>query len=108
MKECSKSISRRLREPCFMQKYFRGNGIDIGGKPDPLVLYKELFPLLSNVDTWDIEDGDAEYLDSLEDNKFDFVHSSHCLEHLNNPIRGLGNWIRVLKKCGYLIVTVPD
>lgn len=42
MKELSKSIPRRLRDPSFMKDYFCGEGIDIGGKPDPLILYKEL------------------------------------------------------------------
>lgn len=108
MKECSKSIQRRMRDPSFMKDYFCGNGIDIGGKPDPLVLYKELFPLMKNVQTWDIEQGNAEFLNDIEDDTYDFVHSSHCLEHLNDPSEGLKNWIRVLKKGGYLIVTVPD
>ena len=108
MKECSKSIQRRLRDPSFMKDYFYGYGIDIGGKPDPLILYKELFPLIKDVKTWDIEDGDAEFLESVKDNSFDFVHSSHCLEHLNDPIKGLENWIRVTKNGGYIIVTVPD
>jgi len=108
MKECSKSIQRRLREPQFLQKYFRGVGLDIGGKPDPLSIYTELFPLISSVQTWDIEDGDAQYLKSLPENKFDFVHSSHCLEHLYDPYEGIANWLRVLKPGGYLIITVPD
>ena len=108
MKECSKSISRRLSNSNFITKYFRGDGLDIGGKPDPLILYKELFPLIREVRTWDLEDGDAQYLDSIEDNAFDFIHSSHCLEHLHDPQEGIKNWFRVLKPNGYLIITVPD
>ena len=42
MKECSKSIMRRLAEPNFINRYFRGEGIDIGGAPDPLGLYLSL------------------------------------------------------------------
>jgi len=108
MKECSKSIPRRLSQVNFITKYFHGNGIDIGGKPDPLVLYKELFPLVKDIKTWDIEDGDAQFLEDVPNEAYDFVHSSHCLEHLNDPYEGLKNWFRVLKKGGYLIVTVPD
>ena len=33
MKECSKSMSRKVRDPNFARRYFIGDGIDIGGKP---------------------------------------------------------------------------
>lgn len=108
MKECSKSIQRRLASPNFMQRYLAGEGLDIGGKPDPLGLYAELFPLIHSVRTWDLEDGDAQYLHGVEDENYDFVHSSHCLEHLKDPHEGLQNWFRVLRPGGYLVVTVPD
>lgn len=108
MRECSKSIPRRLGDSRFTRKYFVGIGIDVGGKPDPLVLYQELFPLIKSVRTWDIEDGDAQFLEDVEDETYDFLHSSHCLEHLIDPYEGLKNWLRVVKKGGYLIITVPD
>jgi SAM-dependent methyltransferase len=108
MKECSKSIPRRLSQPNFINKYFVGEGLDIGGKPDPLALYREVFSRMGNVRTWDLEDGDAQYLAGVPDGSYDFVHSSHCLEHLHDPVEGLGNWLRVVKPGGHLIVTVPD
>lgn len=108
MKECSKSIPRRLSSPNFINRYFVGNGLDIGGKPDPLFLYKELFCQIRSVKTWDWEDGDAQFLASVNDESFDFVHSSHCLEHLLQPEEGLKNWFRVLKPGGHLVITVPD
>ena len=108
MKECSKSIMRRLHEPNFTNRYFTGNGLDVGGGPDPLGLYVELFPRMQGVKVWDKEDGDAETLDGVEDESFDFVHSSHCLEHLDDPAAGLANWFRAVKPGGHLIVTVPD
>ncbi len=60
------------------------------------------------VRVWDLADGDAELMEGVADASFDFVHSSHCLEHLNDPARGLANWFRILKPGGYLVVTVPD
>lgn len=108
MKECSKSIARRLHTPAFHTRYFVGRGIDIGGKPDPLSLYVELFPRLESVRTWDLEDGDAQYLKGVPDGSLDFVHSSHCLEHLVDPRVGLSNWVRVVRPGGHVIVTVPD
>jgi SAM-dependent methyltransferase len=108
MKECSKSISRRLADSNFINRYFVGNGLDIGGKPDPLALYRGLFCQMGSVLTWDWENGDAQYLETVKDGEYDFVHSSHCLEHLVDPAQGLANWLRVVKPGGYLVITVPD
>ncbi len=108
MKECSKSVMRRLREPNFVNRYFVGSGLDVGGGPDPLSLYRELFPRMRGVQTFDKEDGDAETLDSIADDSMDFVHSSHTLEHMRDPARALTHWFRALKPGGHLIVTVPD
>lgn len=108
MKECSKSIARRLSDSRFVSRYFVGQGIDIGGGPDPLALYLELFPRVTSIRTWDREDGDAQHLPGVADGTFDFVHSSHCLEHLVDPAQGLRNWFRVLRPAGHLVLTVPD
>jgi SAM-dependent methyltransferase len=108
MKECSKSIPRRLADSRFARRYFVGSGLDIGGKPDPLGLYREFFPLMRGVTVWDWEDGDAQLMAGVPDQSYDFVHSSHCLEHLVDPHAGLENWMRVLKPGGHLIVTLPD
>jgi len=108
VKECSKSIPRRLADPNFAARYFVGNGLDIGGKPDPLSLYRELFVRLGEVRTWDLEDGDAQFLAGVADDSVDFVHSSHCLEHLHDPQTGLANWLRVVRPDGHVVVTVPD
>lgn len=108
MKECSKSISRRLADPNFTTRYFAGRGLDVGGKPDPLCLYRELFCRMGEVKTWDWEDGDTQIMAGVPDGKYDFVHSSHCLEHLVDPQEGLKNWLRIVRPGGYLVVTVPD
>ena len=108
MKECSKSIMRRLSDPNFAARYFCGNGIDIGGAPDPIGVYRELFPRMGQVRVWDLQDGDAQFMEGVEDESYDFIHSSHCLEHLNEPSEGLANWFRILKPEGHMIITVPD
>ncbi len=108
MKECSKSIPRRLADANFATRYFVGAGLDVGGKPDPLALYAELFPRVTSIRTWDLEDGDAQVLDGVAPESLDFVHSSHCLEHLRDPRAGLAAWFRAVKPGGHLVVTVPD
>jgi len=60
MKECSKTIMRRLHEPNFANRYFVGNGLDVGGRPDPLGLYVELFLRMLGVKVWDKEDDDSQ------------------------------------------------
>lgn len=108
MKECSKSIPRRLHDVRFATRYLVGDGVDIGGRPDPLALYREFFPAITSLRTWDIEDGDAELMEGVADGEFDFVFSSHCLEHLRDPRKGLANWLRVLKPGGHIVITIPD
>jgi SAM-dependent methyltransferase len=108
VKECSKAIVRRLHTPDFTRLFFVGGGLDIGGHPDPLALYTELFPGIVSLRTWDRADGDAQHLEGVADESFDFVHSSHCLEHLDDPAEGLESWLRVLREEGHMIVSVPD
>ena len=102
------SISRRMRDARFATTYLRGNCLDVGGGKDSLGLYKQFFPLLNNVFCYDLEHGDAQFLDNVPDATFDCLYSSHCLEHLDDPAIGLKNWIRVVKPGGFLVVTVPD
>lgn len=106
--EQSKSAKRRFNLGEFHTKYFVGDGIDIGGKPDPLGQYCGIFSKMNSVRIWDIQDGDAQYMGSVEDNTYDFVHSSHCLEHMHDPKVAFENWIRIVKPGGHIITTVPD
>ena len=108
MKECSKSIARRMRDPGFLRSFFVGDGVDIGGKPDPLALYASFFPGVRSVRPWDLEDGDVHDMAGVADGSSDFVHSSHCLEHLRDPSVGLASWFRILKPGGHIVCTVPD
>lgn len=108
MKECSKSIPRRLRDSRYASRYLVGNGVDIGGLPDPLALYTEFFPNITALKTWDLADGDAQFMEGVADDTFDFVFSSHCLEHLRDPVQGLRNWLRVVKPGGHLVITIPE
>lgn len=100
MAETKKAFDRREREG-FFRKYCMGKGLDIGAGNDPLATRYGI------VDSFDKENGDACYLNGIADESYDFVYSSHCLEHLDEPHIALRNWFRVLKTGGYLIVCVP-
>lgn len=108
MLEQSKATRRRFYNGNFHNRYFNGNGIDIGGKPDPFSQYIGVFPLVESVKIWDLEDGDAQLMTTCNDEGFDFVVSSHCLEHMVDVYEAFKNWIRITKKGGYIIVAVPD
>jgi ubiquinone/menaquinone biosynthesis C-methylase UbiE len=108
MYETSKAVLRRLHDVRFATKYFVGLGLDIGAGNDPLQQYVEFFPLCGGILSWDMEQGDAQYLQTIANETMDFIHASHCLEHMTNPMVALINWIRVVKPGGYLIITVPD
>jgi len=102
------SMQRRAHDSRFATRYFVGHGIDIGGGHDSLALYAELFPLMQYCIIYDAPQGDAQKLDNVDDNSFDFLFSSHCLEHVRDPVEALGNWIRVIKPGGHLVISVPD
>ena len=44
----------------------------------------------------------------LPSNAYDFVLSSHMLEHTANPILALSEWKRLLKAGGMLVLLLPD
>lgn len=108
MQETSKALIRRLHDIRFANTYFKGSGIDIGCGDDPLSKYAQQFPLMTSLKPWDLPDGNAQLMASVQDETFDFVHSSHCLEHLYDPYEAFENWIRICKPGGHIITTIPD
>jgi SAM-dependent methyltransferase len=111
-------------------------GIEIGG-PSPIFAWGgmiPLYPLAKRIDNvtfakstiWEdaAEEGDsftfhrgkapgqrfiAEGADlrMIPNAKYDFVLSSHMLEHTANPLRALAEWGRLLKSGGALVLVVP-
>ena len=108
MKEASKSIVRRLTDVRYATRFFVGQGIDIGAGSDPVSLYGEQFPLMTGLRVWDMPDGDAQKLATIADASLDFVHSSHCLEHMVDPMAALARWFEVVKPGGHLVILIPD
>jgi len=50
---------------------------------------------------------EATDLSAISSNSYDFVLSSHVLEHVANPLLALSEWIRVIKPAGILVLVVP-
>jgi SAM-dependent methyltransferase len=50
---------------------------------------------------------EAADLSFAADGSYDFVLSSHTLEHCANPLKALGEWTRVLKAGGVLALVLP-
>lgn len=114
MHEASKAALRRLHDPNFASVYFVGDALDIGAGPDGLSKQRYLWPRLTSVRDWDLQDGDAQELfavlrsSAVGESGFDLVHSSHCLEHMVDARAALKRWFEVLAPGGYLVTLVPD
>lgn len=50
---------------------------------------------------------EATDLHGISDNAYDFVVSSHSLEHVANPVKALKEWVRVVKSGGAIMVLLP-
>lgn len=50
---------------------------------------------------------EATDLHGIANETYDFLLSSHNLEHISNPVKALKEWIRVVKPAGSIIVMVP-
>lgn len=46
-------------------------------------------------------------LSRLESNHYDFLISSHVLEHIANPLLALSEWMRVIKPGGTMVLVLP-
>jgi len=51
---------------------------------------------------------EASDLNTITDSSYEFVLSSNCLEHVANPIKALGEWVRILKVDGLLLLVLPN
>ena len=81
--------------------YCGGVGIDVGAGG------RTLYPTTITVDHFFGHTllADGHYL-PFKPKSADFVFSCHCLEHLDNPLTALNEWVRVSRK--WTIVLLPD
>jgi SAM-dependent methyltransferase len=96
MKETSKT--RRIWTAAELA-ILQGSGIDIGCGSDCVT---------RNARRFDMEDGDANEITRFIPERFDFVYSSHCLEHMREPRKAILEWWRLVKPGGHLMFIVPD
>lgn len=101
-RETSKCTSRRMAQG-HLQKLV-GRGLDIGAGDDPFQ------PVAGECRAWDRKhgDGDAAKLPGVAAGSLDYVYSSHCLEHLPDPLAALRRWTEVVRPGGFLYLAVPD
>ena len=85
--ETTKAFERRQKEK-FFENYFKGFGLDIG--------YGGM-KVVKNCIGVDFEDTDVQYMKGFRNSSYDFVYSSHTLEHMNNVEVAISNWKRLNK-----------
>jgi SAM-dependent methyltransferase len=96
--EASKTLSFRGLD--FVDRYLRGKVLDIGCGTDLVVPAAQPF---------DLAHGDANRIaDYLPIETFDCVHSSHCLEHMQDVPKAIRQWWSLVKPGGVMIITVPE
>ena len=127
-------VSRRLRLFAQYRDFFRDRkGLEIGG---PSQIFRSgqvipIYPIASRVDNCNYSEVtvwseiqkreesqhprnlgmtyvcEGSRLDFANDESYDFVLSSHTLEHMANPIAALMEWRRILRYGGVLLLCVP-
>jgi len=50
---------------------------------------------------------EATDLKGIDDDKYDFLLSSHMIEHTANTIQCINEWLRVIKENGHLVLVIP-
>jgi predicted SAM-dependent methyltransferase len=64
--------------------------------------------VMPNARGFDIQDGDANHITRYVKDQYDYVFSSHCLEHLVDPYEALREWWQLVRPGGYMFIIVPD
>ena len=106
-------------------QYLKGEGIEVGPLNAPLEVpagvkvhyidrmsvaeLRTHYPELAGVNLIDVDIiDDGETLAGTQDNSWDFVIANHMIEHCQNPIGALENFLRVVKPEGIVYMGVPD
>jgi predicted SAM-dependent methyltransferase len=78
------------------KRAIQDNGIDIGCGPEP--------GDPPGARRFDLEHGGANVISQYVKEQFDFVYSSHCLEHMHDPRMTVLDWWELVRPGGCLFV----
>jgi len=110
------------------QLTFNKRGVEIGG---PSATGKDIYKNAQNMDNvifskntvWSKHTNEYNYysgktgkviindsvnISLVKNSEYDFCFSSHCLEHIANPLKAVSEWLRIIKKGGHVIIIVPE
>lgn len=131
----SRRLFRAGMYPVVRQALCGKRGLEIGGPSSVFDYSIPIYPLIGSLDNcvfskstlWEGERGagmsfrysfgnrvgmnfiaEGSELSCIEDSSYDFILSSHSLEHIANPLKALNNWKRVLRRNGFLLLVLPD
>lgn len=114
-----------LNRIVIAERFLSGSGIEIGALQNPLKLPRQAkvkyVDRMSKEDLWthypelrgqnlvevDVID-DGERLLTFADGELDFIVANHFLEHCQDPIQTLENFLRVLRPGGVIYLAVPN
>jgi SAM-dependent methyltransferase len=129
-------IKRPANIEIYIESLRDKRGIEIGG-PTSIFKEKSILPIYplvghldgcnySNSTIWDglLKEGwtynyqknknpcyqyicEALDLSSIGQGTYDFVLSSHCIEHIANPLKAISEWKRILKDNGLMLLIIP-
>jgi len=57
---------------------------------------------------FNIDCADDSLINMLHGLEYDFIVTSHVIEHIANPIKAIKNWVKLLPKNGYILSIIPD
>ena len=109
----------------YFAKQLNGRGLEIGPLHRPMVRHEGMdidyidrctvaelrahYPELNDLPLIEPDIlGDAETLDNISGNSYDFLISAHVIEHMRNPLFALEQWVRVVRPEGKIYLIVPD
>ncbi len=106
-------------------QYLRGDGIEIGALHKPLALppgakaryvdraateeLRKQYPEFNDLKLVPVSViSDAQTLQGVSDESQAFVIANHVIEHMEDSIRAVQNWLRVLRPGGVIYLVLPD
>ena len=91
--------------------YLRGRGVDIGAGmfkvlPQAMTIDNGHHEMFNHHIDANIR-AEADDISIIADKAFDWVYSSHLLEHMEDPLKALKEWWRILDTGGVLVLYLP-